>query len=316
MVSILETSDSAAKTPHSTPPAQRGAAGKNALTVLSVVIVLLVIGGGVLAWFVYAQGQEQKAAVTAQVSPLMDAATKRVANLETRVAVGEEQAAKFKAQAEVYAERLGLTRKELDRMSSLAKKYREEWMTQIGALTGEMGQVKQKLDEHGKAIEETRGALQRAIGDLGEQSGLIARNYEEVQDLKQLRRNAAACRRAGMRLAADDVGAGNAGLRLLSEIHFDIVKVDLSLVQGGILHDPSHGVLRALQELAARWSATIIAEGVETSEQLAVIRDLGITAGQGYLLGRPMRERRADRLDLDALMPEEPWEAEEGSPAA
>ena len=58
-----------------------------------------------------------------------------------------------------------------------------------------------------------------------------------------------------MRLAADDVGAGNAGLRLLSEIHFDIVKVDLSLVQGGILHDPSHGVLRALQELAARWNA-------------------------------------------------------------
>ena len=46
-------------------------------------------------------------------------------------------------------------------------------------------------------------------------------------------------------------------------------------------------VLRALQELAARWSATIIAEGVETGEQLAVVRELGITAGQGYLLGRP-----------------------------
>ena len=129
---------------------------------------------------------------------------------------------------------------------------------------------------------------------------------EEVQDLQQLRRNAAACRRAGMRLAADDVGAGNAGLRLLSEIHFDIVKVDLSLVQGGILHDPSHGVLRALQELAARWNATIVAEGVETGEQLAVIRELGITAGQGYLLGRPARERRVERLNLDALMPVRP----------
>ncbi len=138
---------------------------------------------------------------------------------------------------------------------------------------------------------------------------------EEVQDLQQLRRNAAACRRAGMRLAADDVGAGNAGLRLLSEIHFDIVKVDLSLVQGGILHDPSHGVLRALQELAARWSATIVAEGVETGEQLAVIRGLGITAGQGYLLGRPARERRVERLDLDALMPEGPIQ-HLGAPAA
>lgn len=138
---------------------------------------------------------------------------------------------------------------------------------------------------------------------------------EEVQDLQQLRRNAAACRRAGMRLAADDVGAGNAGLRLLSEIHFDVVKVDLSLVQGGILHDPSHGVLRALQELAARWSAVIVAEGVETSEQLAVIRDLGITSGQGYLLGRPATERRAERLDLDALMPKA-WLTRAGSSAA
>ena len=73
---------------------------------------------------------------------------------------------------------------------------------------------------------------------------------EEVNDLDGLRRNAEACRRVGMRLAADDVGAGNAGLRLLSEVQFDIVKIDLSLVQGGILHDPELAVLRALQELA------------------------------------------------------------------
>lgn len=105
---------------------------------------------------------------------------------------------------------------------------------------------------------------------------------EEVQDLAGLRRNAAACRRAGIRLAADDVGAGNAGLRLLSEVHFDIVKIDLSLVQGGILHDPSYAVLRAIQELAARWDATVVAEGVETAEQLAAVRDLGCDLAQGF----------------------------------
>lgn len=126
---------------------------------------------------------------------------------------------------------------------------------------------------------------------------------EAVQDLDMLRRNAAACRRAGMRLAADDVGSGNAGLRLLSEIHFDIIKVDLSLVQGGLLHDPSHAVLRALQELGTRWKATLVAEGVETPEQLAAIRELGFAAGQGYLLGRPARDRRVERLDIDSLMP-------------
>ena len=124
---------------------------------------------------------------------------------------------------------------------------------------------------------------------------------EKVEDLDQLRRNVEACRRAGFRLAADDVGAGNAGLRLLSEIHFDAVKIDLSLVQGGILHDPSHAVLRAIQELAAQWQASVVAEGVETPEQLFVIRKLGIGAGQGYLLGRPTKERTAEPIDLDSL---------------
>jgi EAL domain-containing protein (putative c-di-GMP-specific phosphodiesterase class I) len=134
-----------------------------------------------------------------------------------------------------------------------------------------------------------------------EQVVLELTEREEVQDLDTLRRNVRACRQAGFRLAADDVGAGNAGLRLLSEVHFDIVKVDLSLVQGGILHDPSHGVLRALRELASQWNATIVAEGVETGHQLRVIRQLGISAAQGYLLGRPTRARVAGALDLEAL---------------
>jgi len=124
---------------------------------------------------------------------------------------------------------------------------------------------------------------------------------EAVEDLDQLRKNVAACQAAGFRLAADDVGAGNAGLRLLSEIHFDIVKIDLSLVQGGVLHDPSHAILRALQDLAARWRAAIIAEGVETPQQLIVIRELGIAAAQGYLLGRPGADRVADAIDVEAL---------------
>ena len=144
---------------------------------------------------------------------------------------------------------------------------------------------------------------------------------QEVKDLEQLRRNVAACRKAGMRIAADDVGAGNAGLRLLSEVQFDVVKIDLSLVQGGILHDPDHAVLRALQELAARWNASVVAEGVETPTQLAVVRDLGIKAGQGYLLSRPGRDVRAIRIDPEALvasgdLDEEPPELEGRTEAA
>ncbi len=124
---------------------------------------------------------------------------------------------------------------------------------------------------------------------------------ESVEDLDQLRRNVAACRKIGIRIAADDVGAGNAGLRLLSEIQFDIVKVDLSLVQGGIVHDPTYAVLRGLQEMADRWGAIVVAEGVETPEQLAVLRHLGIGAAQGYLLGRPNAVPNNQPIDLDAM---------------
>jgi diguanylate cyclase (GGDEF)-like protein len=125
---------------------------------------------------------------------------------------------------------------------------------------------------------------------------------ETVEDLEQLRRNVRTLRSAGLRLAADDVGAGNAGLRLLSEIQFDVVKIDLSLVQAGTAHDPSHAILRALQGLAAQWNASVVAEGIETSEQLAVVRGLGISAGQGYLLGRPAKDPVADPVDLDRLI--------------
>lgn len=124
---------------------------------------------------------------------------------------------------------------------------------------------------------------------------------ETIEDMARLQANLEACRLAGMRIAADDVGAGNAGLRLLSHIQFDVVKIDLSLVQGGVLRDAALGVLRAIRDLAARTGAALIAEGIETPEQLSVVRSLGIGAGQGFLLARPTSEARAERIDLDEL---------------
>jgi EAL domain-containing protein (putative c-di-GMP-specific phosphodiesterase class I) len=104
-----------------------------------------------------------------------------------------------------------------------------------------------------------------------------------------------------MRIAADDVGSGNAGLRLLSEIAFDVVKIDLSLVQRGLLQDSSLAVLRGIREMASRSGATIVAEGVETPEQLVALQRLGITSAQGYLLGRPADRPVATPVDLATI---------------
>jgi diguanylate cyclase (GGDEF)-like protein len=125
---------------------------------------------------------------------------------------------------------------------------------------------------------------------------------EAVGDMHRMRANLEACQAAGFRIAADDVGAGNAGLRLLSEIRFDLVKIDLSLVQGGVLRDAALSVLGAIQELAARSGTKVVAEGIETTEQLDVIRRLGISAGQGYLLAMPAPHVELQSLDIDALL--------------
>jgi EAL domain-containing protein (putative c-di-GMP-specific phosphodiesterase class I) len=125
---------------------------------------------------------------------------------------------------------------------------------------------------------------------------------EAVEDLDRLRASLAILKRHGVRIAADDVGAGNAGLRLLSEVDFDIIKIDLSLVRAGARHEPSEAVLRALQEMARQRNQTVVAEGVETPELLESVLELGLENGQGYLLGRPGPLLNAPTLVLLDLM--------------
>ena len=125
---------------------------------------------------------------------------------------------------------------------------------------------------------------------------------ETVEDMERLSRAVDACRAAGMHIAADDVGAGNAGLRLLSQLRFDIVKIDLSLIHGGVVRATSQEVIQTLKDLADRWEALVIAEGIETVEQLEFVRSLGIRAGQGYLLGVPLEQPSTETVDLDELV--------------
>jgi EAL domain-containing protein (putative c-di-GMP-specific phosphodiesterase class I) len=123
-----------------------------------------------------------------------------------------------------------------------------------------------------------------------------------VEDLDRLRAVASALQAAGLKIAADDVGSDNAGLRLLGQVHFDIVKIDLALVHDGELRDSSLAVLRTLTELAQRSGAMVVAEGVETPGQLWVVKALGMSAAQGYLLGRPAPDPAARLVDIEGLL--------------
>ena len=126
-----------------------------------------------------------------------------------------------------------------------------------------------------------------------------------IEQLDTLRMKLGACREAGFRIAIDDLGAGNSGLRLLSQIHFDIVKIDLSLVQAGTQRAASLDIVRTLMELAERWGAYAVAEGVETAEQLRMLRTIGLGHAQGYLLGRPTSEPSLRTIDVETILGEQ-----------
>ncbi len=110
---------------------------------------------------------------------------------------------------------------------------------------------------------------------------------EAVENPSRLQAAVATLRRHGVRVAIDDVGAGNAGLRLLSSVDFDIMKIDLSLVRAGAHHEPSEAVLRALGRFARERGRKIVAEGIESADLLEAVLELRYDTGQGYLLGRP-----------------------------
>ena len=128
---------------------------------------------------------------------------------------------------------------------------------------------------------------------------------ESIEDLRRLQAAIASLRRHHIRVAIDDVGAGNAGLRLLSELDFDIMKIDLSLVRSGTQHDSSEAVLKALGEMARQRGCSTVAEGIETLEQLEAVLSLRLGAGQGYFLGRPATELTMEPVDLLALIASE-----------
>jgi diguanylate cyclase (GGDEF)-like protein len=94
-------------------------------------------------------------------------------------------------------------------------------------------------------------------------------------------------REFGFKVAIDDLGSGFSGLKLWSELQPDIVKIDRYFIDQ--LHrDPiKKAFVRNIIELAKSTGSSIVAEGIETSEELLTCKELGADLGQGYLLGRP-----------------------------
>src|SRR6185437_10109578 len=110
----------------------------------------------------------------------------------------------------------------------------------------------------------------------------------------------------GVGIAIDDFGTGYSGLAYLKRLPIDTVKIDQSFVRDLTVDPDDAAIVTAIVAMAASLGVEVVAEGVETEEQLAPLRRLGCQRAQGFLLARPMSAAAAARLVSRA-----PVEAEE-----
>ena len=97
----------------------------------------------------------------------------------------------------------------------------------------------------------------------------------------------AALKDLGLKIVIDDFGTGYSSLSYLQRFPVDLLKVDRSFVAGVTHGESDAAIVRGVIDLAHRLGLSAVAEGVESTAQVATLRELGCERAQGYLLGRP-----------------------------
>lgn len=114
--------------------------------------------------------------------------------------------------------------------------------------------------------------------------------HDAVSDYARLAARLADYRGRGARVAIDDAGAGHASMRHVTQLLPDYIKIDRSLIHDIHLDYAKRALVRSMVTLEKDLGAAVVAEGIESTEELRTLRELGVPLGQGYLLARPHRE--------------------------
>lgn len=123
---------------------------------------------------------------------------------------------------------------------------------------------------------------------------------EHMADVDHVNGIFEAYRHMGFTTAIDDFGAGYAGLGLLAQLQPDMVKIDMDLVRGIADSARRRIIVGAIARMCDALGIGVIAEGVETGDELSALRSVGISLVQGYLFARPEIEtfRAADDIAM------------------
>lgn len=134
--------------------------------------------------------------------------------------------------------------------------------------------------------------VREALLDVGSLAGVVIEitEHSRIDDVAELLPSLDELRGAGALVAADDVGAGYAGLQALLELRPQIVKIDRSLIDGLDRSRAKLAMVKMLGEVANQMDAWVLAEGIEREEELVELLRLEVPLAQGYLLARPAAE--------------------------
>ena len=111
--------------------------------------------------------------------------------------------------------------------------------------------------------------------------------HHAIADYPRLHAALTELRQGGARVAVDDAGAGYSTFQHILVLEPDLIKLDISLIRSIDRDHRRQALASAIASFAAKTDSRVIAEGIETAEELACLRRLDIHLGQGYHLGRP-----------------------------
>lgn len=158
----------------------------------------------------------------------------------------------------------------------------------------------ERQDLFHRLMEETSLSPERVVLEIAERAS--------VADLAFFRSRLDHVREMGYLIALDDIGTGYSSLQAISEIAPDFLKIDISLTRDIHKSLIKQELMVTLTEMAARLSARVVAEGIESSDERDALRERGVELGQGFLLGEPIplppdaaKEATPERREEEAL---------------
>ncbi len=142
-----------------------------------------------------------------------------------------------------------------------------------------------------RVFEERNEALSRDVVDQNrlaqERIVLEITEKQAIDDFDLFKRTLQHYHRQGFKVAIDDAGAGHNSLRAVMEFRPHYIKLDIALVRDIDRDRAKNALVSAIIIFARRIDAKVLAEGIETVEELATLIEIGVEYGQGFLLARP-----------------------------